>query len=147
MDRKKMVVIASLFFLMPLGLRAEEPHESDKKVKAPRANAEKKKPATLAEKISACLAERPKESSKQEQAGSNKPSASVQPSETQQAASTAQNGAALFTQYCSKCHNQNELVPSEAANKVKIGEMPKAGEPQPSASEKQALIEYFTGKK
>ena len=150
MTRKQIVVVASLLFLMPIALHSEDKHSGEAKKDAPRASAEKKKPSTLAEKINACLAERP--GSKTDKSG---PPVSAQPEEQpgvepqladQAAATIKPKGAPIFSQYCSRCHSGG-VDPGKAVGKLNAGLMPPADEAQPSAEEKQALIEYFSGQK
>ncbi|NBX76885.1 MAG: cytochrome c [Proteobacteria bacterium] len=147
---RKQIVVASLLFLMPYSLHSEDKHAGETKKETPRASAEKKKPSTLAEKINACLAERPglktEKSIPQENAESPEKPA-VEPQLAAQAAATAKpNGAPLFQQFCASCHSGG-IDPSKAVGKLSAGQMPPAGEAQPSAAEKQALIEYFSGQK
>jgi len=150
MTRGKFIVVAALVFLMHVSLRADDQHAGETKKDAPRASAEKKKPSTLAEKINACLAERP--GSKTDKSGplvsaqpEGKPA--VEPQFAAQAAATVKpNGAPLFQQYCSQCHSGG-IDPGKAIGKLSAGLMPPADEAQPSAEEKQALIEYFSGQK
>jgi len=150
MTRKQIFVVASLLFLIPFALHADDQHAGETKKDAPRASAEKKKPSTLAEKINACLAERP--GSKTDKSGppvsaqpEGKPA--VEPQLAAQAAATIKpNGAPLFQQYCSQCHSGG-IDPGKAIGKLSAGLMPPADEAQPSAEEKQALIEYFSGQK
>ncbi|NBT59236.1 hypothetical protein EBT16_10680 [bacterium] len=136
--------------VVPAAFSAEEkPHSGDSaegKKSSPRATAEKKKPSTLAEKISACLNERPGTSTAKPETDSTKPEPKPEESVQAQSANIKLDGAPLFQQYCARCHSGG-VTPGAAVGKVSGGLMPPPDEPQPSAAEKQALIEYFSGKK
>lgn len=151
MTRRKLVVVATLFLLPPLGLQAaDDKHAGEPKKENPRASAEKKKPSTLAEKISACLAERPKAktdgSAPKDTSKTEASQPGGDPVASQSAATVKPNGAPLFSQYCSRCHSGG-LDGVKAIGKLNAGQMPPPDEPQPNGAEKQALIEYFASQK
>ncbi|MFM8269279.1 MAG: c-type cytochrome [Pseudomonadota bacterium] len=148
MSLKKKLVVAAVLFLLPMAVHAEgDDHKGEEKKNTGRLSAEKKKPATLSEKISACLAERPA-STKTDGSAKHDPK-DLEPipfSSTTASPTTKAAGAALFEQFCSRCHS-NGVSGGKAVGKLTSSQMPPADEPQPSAQEKQALIEYFSGQK
>lgn len=149
MTRKRIVVLLSLILLMPVVVKAaDDKHGAESKKSSPRASEKEKKPSTLSEKISACLAERPAPKKSDD---SEKPNLKNHELLPQAAAAGATNtpvvdGAPLFEQFCVRCHSGG-LNSDKAIGKLSAGAMPPSDEPQPSAEEKQALIEYFSSKK
>ena len=147
---KKLSVIAMVGFLSLSVIAAEEHTESGEKKSASRPAATKKKGATLAEKISACLAERPSAKKEGDKAtASTKPTTDVESQQSVSASTTPNpnsssgvDGAALFTKHCGSCHSAGEMDWASAKDAVGVT-MPKGRVSSVPAEEVAALREYF----
>lgn len=143
---QKLSVVAVLIFISVGALAADEHQETGEKKSTSRPTAVKKKPS-IAEKISACLTERP---TKKEDAAA-KPSSStdssssphaITPSVNSKPTDSTQDGAALFTKHCASCHSAGDMDWATAKQVVGVT-MPFGKVNTVTPEEVAKLKEYF----
>lgn len=142
---QKLSVVAVLIFLSCGAFAADEHQEKSEKKSSGRPAATKSK-ASLAEKISACLTERP---SKKEEIvkPSSSPSSSsspqgLTPSSIDKPSDSTAEGAALFTKHCASCHSAGDIDWATAKQVVGVT-MPFGKVNTVTPEEVAKLKEYF----
>lgn len=146
------LIVLTVIVSGPNGFSAEESHQEKKESSTARPTATEKKPSTLAEKLSACLTERPSGDKKEGKGEAEEKLGKTYPKKdsVDTAAQTGPSGAEIFQANCASCHapnaSQGPIVDWALAAQRAGTDMPPNGK-KFSADELSKLRAFFASKK
>lgn len=147
-----LLIVLSLVVSVGNSFSADESHQEKKESTSTRPNAPEKKPTTLAEKLSACLTERPSGDKKEASGEAEEKLGKTYSSQgsADAAAKTGPSGAELFQANCASCHapnaSQGPIVDWALAAQRAGTDMPPNGK-KFTADELSKLRAFFATKK